>query len=484
MNKLYKRHFLLTAGMILISFLLLAGVFIAMSYRYTMQERSSTLESDADYVSSWMGYVMESGFGASDESIKKTLSSVAQIADVDVMVIGSDRQILVYTNGTIMEEYTGQTVNDTYFTVAQSPVGEAISGSDRVYTCRSTLDIYEKPHFVAICPITISAQGETAVLGYAIVTTQSAALTEMWENFIGIFVLVAGVVLILALILSYFSSIQQTKPLEEMADAARRFGQGEFDTRVDDHGRKDEVGQLASAFNSMADSLALSETKRKEFVANISHELKTPMTTISGFTDGILDGTIPPDKAPEYLRVVSSETKRLSRLVRKMLDISKLQAPENVTGHEKFDLCEVMCQMLLSLEGKITSRGLDMDVQIPEQAVMVWGEPDAITQVGYNLMDNAIKFSYPKSIIGLSITVKGDKAYVSIQNHGPTISPEELQLIFDRFHKSDKSRSIDKEGVGLGLYIVKTILNNHKESITVTSENEVTTFTFTMTLAQ
>ncbi len=474
MNKLYKRSFLLTAGMILISFVLLGGVFTTMSYRYLMQERTSTLRADSEYVSSWMAYVLESGFGATDDSITRTLTSVAQIADADVMVTTDEGEILIYTDGEVQQQYVGETVAVSVF---------ANVGSDEVYTGRTTLGIYEEKWFVAICPISVSVGTSDSILGYAIVTSQSADLTELWSAFINIFILIAVIVLVLAMILSYFSSIQQTRPLEEMADAVRRFGQGEFDVRVDDHGRKDEVGELALAFNSMADSLALSETKRQEFVANISHELKTPMTTISGFTDGILDGTIPPEKAPEYLRVVSSETKRLARLVRKMLDISKLQATENVTGHEKFDLCEVMCQMLLSLEGKITGRGLDMDVQIPEQAVMVWGEPDAITQVGYNLMDNAIKFAYPKSVIRLSIVTKDDKAYVTIQDRGPTIPPEELKLIFDRFHKSDKSRSIDKDGVGLGLYIVKTILNNHKETITVTSENEVTTFTFTMTLA-
>jgi signal transduction histidine kinase len=121
---------------------------------------------------------------------------------------------------------------------------------------------------------------------------------------------------------------------------------------------------------------------------------------------------------------------------------------------------------------------------MPEEPLKVWGEPDAITQVGYNLMDNAIKFSPPGGVIQLRIAAKDGKAYVTIRNQGPTIPAEELPLIFDRFHKSDKSRSMDKDGVGLGLYIVKTILNNHREQITVTSENGVTAFTFTMTLAR
>ncbi|MCD7907433.1 MAG: HAMP domain-containing histidine kinase, partial [Clostridium sp.] len=205
----------------------------------------------------------------------------------------------------------------------------------------------------------------------------------------------------------------------------------------------------------------------------------------AGFSDGILDGTIPPEKQKECLQVISDETRRLNRLVRRMLDMSQRSAKE------QSDLCqsqlngvETFAQVLISLERKITSRGLDVDVNFPDKDVMVWGDLDSITQVCYNLMDNAIKFATPGTVIGVSIVPKGNKAWFSVRNTGETIPPEELNMIFDRFHKSDRSRSLDKEGVGLGLYIVKTILNNHKETITVTSENGVTEFRFSLTLAE
>ena len=229
--------------------------------------------------------------------------------------------------------------------------------------------------------------------------------------------------------------------------------------------------------------LKKAEGIRSEFTANVSHELKTPMTTIAGFSDGILDGTIPPDKERAALQTISSETRRLSRLVRRMLDLSRLQSAENVTAQEQFDVSEVMLRVLVSLENKINARHLDVDTQLPDGPVLVWGDPDAITQVCYNLLDNAIKFSAEGSTMGLSITAKGGKAHVAVRNHGDTIPPDELAMIFDRFHKSDKSRSVDREGVGLGLYIVKTILNNHKENISVTSQDGVTEFVFTLTLA-
>ncbi len=464
--------------MILISFTVLGGAFLGLSYSYTYSERIGALEADAEYMSILLGSEMEWGMSVSDERMMNVMQAVSLISKVDVILTDSDGAVIYYTDGVndeTTEDYTGMSIAGG---VLQQMQGE------ETYSGVTSLNLYASPHVVSGHPVYVRSMYGTNVMGYVLVSAQSAVLVELWHSLLLIFVAVALVVFILAMVLSYVASVRLTQPLQEMAKAVRRFGQGEFDVRVEARGRTEEINELALAFNAMADSLAQAENRRQEFVANISHELKTPMTTISGFTDGILDGTIPPEKAPEYLQVVSAETKRLSRLVRKMLDISKLQSKQNVVGHEQFDLCEILCQMLLSLEGKISARRLDMDVQIPEEPVMVWGEPDAITQVGYNLMDNAIKFSPEGAVIQLRITTKDNKAYVAIRNQGPTIPAEELPLIFDRFHKSDKSRSMDKDGVGLGLYIVKTILNNHKEDITVTSENGVTTFVFTMTLAR
>ena len=225
------------------------------------------------------------------------------------------------------------------------------------------------------------------------------------------------------------------------------------------------------------------EELRRRFVSDASHELKTPMTTISGFAEGILDGTIPPEREREFLQVIASETRRLSRLVRRMLDMSRLKAlNENVTAQEQFDISEVMLRVLVSLEGHITGRGLDVDTQIPEDPVMVWGDPDGITQVCYNLLDNAAKFAASGSTMTVRVEKKESKALVTVRNLGDTIPEEELPLLFDRFHKTDYSRSQDRDGVGLGLYIVKTILGNLKEDVTVTSRDGGTEFSFTLTL--
>ena len=277
---------------------------------------------------------------------------------------------------------------------------------------------------------------------------------------------------------------RNTAPLRTLAKAATDFGHGQLSARVNvEENASQEIRELALAFNNMASSLEKSEYQRQEFVANISHELKTPMTTIAGYVDGILDGTIPKERHRQYLDLVSGETKRLSRLVRSMLDISRLQdrgfPPEQRT---RFDLTECCGRVLITFEQSITEKQLDVQVQMPEHPVYTSANEDAITQVVYNLVDNAVKFSTQGGTLVLSVQEGGGKIYVSVQNDGPTIPPEELPLVFDRFHKMDKSRSRDRESWGLGLYIVRTLVCSHGENISVTSRDGKTTFTFTLPL--
>ena len=300
-----------------------------------------------------------------------------------------------------------------------------------------------------------------------------------------IFVFVSILVVLLAVCLMTIFVRQQSIPLRDMAKAAKAFGHGELTARVDAGGNyTQEVEELALAFNNMASSLQKSEYQRQEFVANVSHELKTPMTTISGYVDGILDGTIPPEKSRQYLQVVSDETKRLNRLVRSMLDISRLQNQSGVPEEQKlrFDAEEILGQVLISFEQKIMAKNLDIQVDVPEHPVFTFANKDYITQVIYNLVDNAVKFSPEGAVLELKIHEGNKKIYVSVSNQGQTIPPEELPLVFDRFHKIDKSRSQNRDSWGLGLYIVKTIVCAHGENISVTSREGQTTFTFTLPL--
>lgn len=485
MKSLYRRQFALMAAMILISFFLLGASFILITYQYTIREKQETIESNAANVAEYTRQALQSEFltgGLSGSRYELYITSAAEIADAYIFIASPSGQVLLCAGH---QELAGDIVGrnippDVMTSIAATGDYSAMTDLGGLFPDRR-LVAAQSIRTSSMDLLTGTVIHQTSAIAF--VAAEAGSTTELWRTFTSIFFFSAVIVLCLAFIATSVTTLHQTKPLKELADAARKFGHGEFDTRVDVGKRRDEIGELAEAFNDMADALSKSEARRSEFVANISHELKTPMTTIAGFSDGILDGTIPPDREREALQTISSETRRLSRLVRRMLDLSRLQSSEHVTAQEQFDVSELLVRVLVSLETKITARGLDVDTKLPDGPVKVWGDPDAITQVCYNLLDNAIKFSTQGSTITLTITTKADRAYVSVRNTGETIPPEELSMLFDRFHKSDKSRSVDREGVGLGLYIVKTILNNHKENITVTSENGVTEFTFTLLLA-
>ena len=300
-----------------------------------------------------------------------------------------------------------------------------------------------------------------------------------------IYILSASGAVFLAITIMIWVARRHTKPLNMVRKAAVAFGHGDLTARVVvDEAHPEEIQELALAFNNMAESLQKGEYRRQEFVANVSHELKTPMTTIAGFADGILDGTIPPEKQSHYLQLISDETKRLNRLVRSMLDTTRLQEQTGIAEEQKtrFDITECAGQVLLSFEQKITAKNLDVQVDFPDLPVYTRAQQDQIVQVVYNLLENAVKFCPEGGVLELKIHTGGNKIYVSVANSGQTIPPDELPLVFDRFHKLDKSRSENRDSWGLGLYIVKTIIGAHGEDISVVSRDYRTAFTFTLPL--
>jgi signal transduction histidine kinase len=458
--------------MVLLSFLMLGASFATLSYQYTIREKKDTLERNAGYVASFTSeYISSFGGDAwKTSAFQNYLRTIALVTDSHILV-GTNQGLVVYaTDGQDeLQDLENQRLPEQTVTAV---TGGSFLGMTNLG------GLYAAPRYLVGLPIT---NGGT-LQGLVLISCDASNISGMWKDLSGIFLLTAGAVILIAAIISSVTSMHQSQPMKEIAAAARQFGHGELDVRVDVGQRDDEIGELAEAFNTMAESLSNSEKRRSEFIANVSHELKTPMTTIAGFADGILDGTIPPEKERDYLQIISSETRRLSRLVRSMLDLSRLQSDARL-AQQQFDICETLVRTLVSLESKVNAKSLEVAMDLPEEPVSVWGDQDAITQVCYNLLDNAIKFSQEGGVLGVSVTAKGPKASIAISNQGDTIPPEELPLIFDRFHKTDHSRSVDRDGVGLGLYIVKTILNSHKENITCTSQDGTTCFTFTLTRA-
>lgn len=474
MKSTFARQFALTSGMILLSFCILGGGFLGLINTYLLNEKERTLSTNANEIADLaVAYSTDSEMEGS-WNLLMSLSLASRVSSTDSIITDEKGVVILCSCKQIPCRHIGEYVDNEFL--------KNVTANGEYYAAGTLTGIYQDQRYIYGKQIVSMKTGE--VIGYVIVSSGISETRAFLTKFSNLFLSTAIFVLLISFMATLFIARRQAKPLKEMAEAARRFAHGDFNCRVRTYGREDEVGDLAVAFNNMAWSLEKSESMRREFIANISHELKTPMTTISGYVDGILDGTIPKEKEEQYLQVVSAEVKRLSRLVRKMLDVSQLQSEEMQTKRERFNLTEVMSQALLSFEHKINGKKLDVDLTLPEDPVYVMGDRDSIMQVLYNLLDNAIKFAYEGSVLGLHLNQKGNKAIVSVQNMGNDISPEEQSLIFDRFHKTDQSRSIDKDGVGLGLYIVKTILNNHNEDISVSSENKITTFQFTLSLAK
>ena len=219
-------------------------------------------------------------------------------------------------------------------------------------------------------------------------------------------------------------------------------------------------------------------------MADVSHELRTPMTTISGFIDGMLDGTIPPEMQKKYLQIVSDEVKRLSRLVSSLLDVAKIQAGQMTYVMHNFDILETAGKNAFTFKDRVDQKNITLTVDMPQEPVYVKGDEDAIYRVIYNLMDNALKFTPEGGEITLGVSKKDGKAVVYVKNTGQGVSKKDAGHIFERFYKTDKSRGENKKGVGIGLYLVKSIVNAHGEDIYLTSkEGEFAQFAFTLTLA-
>ena len=402
-----------------------------------------------------------------------SLSVASEISGNDIFVTNANGLIVSCSDDPGACKHIGRSVDDENMSL--------LSTSGELNTVSDLGGVFATQRYIYAMPIS----SDDPDSGYIFVSSMRSTIIGAWGAFLWVFLAVALAVLSLALVMSLVISKKLSEPLDEMTAAARRFAHGDFSVRVREDKGTDELAALTSSFNAMADSLERSEELRNEFIANVSHELKTPMTTIAGFADGILDGIIPKEEEDKYLATIADETRRLSRLVRHMLSLSRMRSEgTDLTKRRDFDLNELIIRTLLNFDTRAEDKQLGMDLQLPEDHMTVTADPDSITQVIYNLLDNAIKFADPGTAITVALWKQNGKAYVSVKDRGDTIPPDDLPLIFDRFHKSDRSRSKDRDGVGLGLYLVKSILDAHNEDIAVTSADGVTEFVFTLTLTR
>ncbi|MBR3964922.1 MAG: HAMP domain-containing histidine kinase [Clostridia bacterium] len=483
-RSLYVKYIVTFVVIITISLTLLVAIVGSMVGNYSVQAKFDTVGTAAGSVANFLEEKLERDDDMRDFEyfVRHNSGDLASLLEVVRNTGGEDISVLIANRrGEIILASVSEKDN-VYAKGNISPtVMNEVNNGLELSRLDSLEGVFDTPHIINAVPIYMR---NSYVCGMVFVCSAESSLNEFMEVLIKTVVLCSLWVMLAALIAIYFISDRISAPLKEMRQAAKSFAAGDFEVRVPVVG-KDEVAELAIAFNNMASSLASLDEMRNNFMSSVSHDMRTPMTTISGFIDCILDGAIPPEKREHYLRVIRDEVQRLSRLVSTLLDISRIQAGDRKFVMKPFDICEMARQIIISFEQKIEAKRLDVEFDADGDNILVNGDHDAIYQILYNICDNAVKFSREGGLFRLSIKNKDKKIAVSVYNEGEGIPYADQPYIFERFYKSDKSRGKDKTGVGLGMFISKTIINAHNEDISLRSEpGEFCEFTFTLPIAK
>ena len=471
---------------ILVSFLMLSGIITSMIRTHVTSDKEVKLQNSCQIITTYFENAGNQDISSHIQSEALFVQTLAQLVNEDydfhVLVTDTTGKVLLSTYKTTEDGLPSYHENDAlgYVSTDDDDFKTETSEADVEFiTYRGELEgipdskdkciaygqkiIINGEHCGYVFTLSATAKEDVLIA----VARKTVINSSIW-------------VMLAAVIAAYFITERIVHPLKNMTRAAKSFGKGDFSERINVHGH-DEVSELAQAFNNMAESLENLESMRNSFLANVSHDLRTPMTTISGFIDGIISGAIPKDQHDHYLGVISAEVHRLSRLVNQLLDISRLESGDRKFNFVDFDVAEVSRLILLSFEQKIDQKRLDVEFNSEEDTMSARADKDAIYQIIYNLCHNAIKFASDGGKFAINITrTTGKKIKVSIYNQGQSISTEDAKHIFDRFYKTDKSRGLDKSGVGLGLYICRTIIDAHGETIKHEHHDDGCEFWFTL----
>ena len=478
-RSVFAKYIVTFMSIILLSFLVIIVIIASIIGSYSEDVKMASMKNSAQSAAAYLEGEMA---GRRINDLSEYLSAESWVASSFLEVLissGEDLTVVLADNGgdvllAVGEDSEGVAEK----AVMPKKLMDEVNNGTVLFRLDDLKDVFEEPHYLYAVPV---YNGQNQVSGTVFICATSMMVTELLEVIVKTIIIASLWVLIAALIAVYFISEKVIGPLKAISTAAKSFAAGKFDIRVPVRGR-DEVAELAVAFNNMAESLNSYDLMRNTFVSNVSHDLRTPMTSISGFIDGILDGVIPPEKHEYYLQLVSEEVKRLSRLVTTLLDLSRIQAGERKFTMTEFDVCEMGRQILISFEQKINKKELDVSFDCDADRMTVVADHDAVYQIFYNLCDNAVKFASERGVLRVSIRqLQNKKVLVSVYNEGQGIPEDDLPYVFERFYKSDKSRGLNKSGAGLGLFIAKTIIDAHNENIWAESEyGKSCSFKFTL----
>lgn len=459
---LFLKYFTIMTALILVSyFVLTSALFVFLSNRWS-KEKKETLTDNVTRNAQYCERIF--GSCSNDEELNNAMLLVCNNLGVTSGAINADVFFCNVQGKVVLckESFSHNFGNDEECKLHKNfdlPDSIMETVENGLYISDEKIPgIFDERTFLAGAPVKVNGKVIGAVFAAEAVDN---SFREYTGNILRMYLSSALFAVSLSFLVVYAFTAKLTNPLQQMSNATKAYAQGDFSKRVAVRG-SDEFAELCQSFNRMASALSILESSRRSFVANVSHELKTPMTTIGGFIDGMLDGTIPPERHEEYLQIVSNEIKRLSRLVTSMLNLSKIEAGELEPKYSDFDISSVIIDCMLNFEQAIEKNNITVEGFENIRTVMVHADRDMIHQVIYNLVDNAVKFTPENGTISVFAGENdSNQIYVSIQNTGDGISPEEIGRVFERFYKVDKSRSYDVKSAGLGLYLCKTIVEMH-----------------------
>ncbi len=444
-----------------LSFLVIATLSSGWAYRLLLSHRADMLYDEARLLASRYSSVYR-GAAPSQGDTQMLIETVSTYLNSEIWIVDS--------RGSVVED----SVHGTRTRTDIQGFDPTFTGN-RGYAVSSFYNCFSEDVLSVCAPIT----GNYQVHGYVLIHLPISEIKGLCDQFLNVLYVTSCIIFGLSLIILLVFTITVYFPLKKITAAANQYAEGHLSHRVTVH-THDEIGYLADTLNFMSEKLEKGDEYQKNFIANVSHDFRSPLTSIKGYLEAILDGTVPPELQEKYLRLVISETERLNRLTQRLLLLNSLDQKESLT-RSNFDINRVIKDTAASFEGTCKTRNIILDLTFSESITMVYADLGEIQQVLYNLIDNAIKFSNTDSTIFIQTTIKYEKVFVSVKDTGIGIPRDSQKKIWERFYKTDLSRGKDKKGTGLGLSIVKEIIQNHGETIDVISTEGVgTEFIFTL----
>ena len=445
----------------LLGFITIATFSSHATHLYLVEKTSDAMYDEANLLASACSDVYE-GKNVSLAAVEPQLNAVATYLDAQAWVLDN--------RGTVIAE-TGA---DTHVNMLIEDFDPTITGN-KSYMTGNFFNMFPSETLSVLAPIT----GNFHTYGYVVLHMSMSLVLQSQNEILNIVYMTSVIVFLLSLIILLVFTKTVYFPLKKITAGAMEYADGNLDyvIKVDTN---DEMGYLANTLNYMSDELNKLEDYQKSFIANVSHDFRSPLTSIKGYLEAILDGTIPPELYDKYLHIVISETERLNKLTQSMLAINSMDS-KGFLSRSNFDINRVIKSTAETFEGTCNAKNIVLDLTFTDDVQMVYADLGKIQQVLYNLIDNAIKFSHPDSVIYIQTFLKYERVFVSVKDTGVGIPKESINKIWNRFYKSDISRGKDKNGTGLGLAIVKDIIQAHGENIDVVSTVGVgTEFIFTL----